>query len=209
MTTYEEIRGRIQSFDILLFSGRGAISRGIQAVTRSPWSHVAVALRLPQFDWLLCYESAMLSDIPDLATGVPVKGVQLVQLSRRLAEYEGDVAWRPIDGRRTPEMMQAAAAFMREFEARAYEANELELLKAALDSLPVFDNLPDTTTVFCSETTALIKRRVGIFLPPRDGAEELEGQPANEFTPADFAGDGLPFAPGFSARDIVTLGTDR
>jgi hypothetical protein len=198
MTTYREIRDAIQSFDILLFSGRGLVSRGIQALTNSPWSHVAVALRLREFDQVLCYESTTLSDQADLVSGRRVKGVQLVQLSARLAGYEGEVAWRAVHGRRSAAMNVAAGHFMRAFQGRPYEENQWELLKAALDATPVGRNEPDESSVFCSEMVALLEWHVGIMLDA--------GQPANEFTPADFAGDGLPFAPGFSAGDIVPIG---
>ena len=200
MTTYSEIRGRIRSFDILLFSGRGIVSRGIQAITGSPWSHVAVALRLPGFDQLLCYESTTLSDQVDLRTGRHVKGVQLVQLSARLATYEGLAAWRAVEGPRPAGTNMAAGKFMREFQGRPYEENQWERLRSALDATRIGRNEPDESSVFCSETVALLHRRVGIM-------RETD-VPANEFTPADFAGDRLPFAPGYSAGAIVAFEAD-
>ena len=51
---YADMRDRIETFDIVLLSGSGLISQAIKALTGSPWSHVAVALRLPAWDQVLC-----------------------------------------------------------------------------------------------------------------------------------------------------------
>jgi len=197
MVSYADIRSDIKSFDILLFSGKGLISRLIQLGSRSKWSHVAVALRLADYDQVLCYESTTLSDIPDLTTGAKVKGVQLVPLSMRIASYDGEIAWRPVEGQRTRKMKQAAAAFMREFAGRPYEENQLELIRSALDVITLRENQPDASSVFCSEMNCLLHRAVGVQVD--------SGTPANEFTPADFAGDWLPFADGYSAGKLVEI----
>lgn len=70
--------------------------------------------------------------------------------------------------------------FMREFQGCPYELNQLELLFSAIDlGFDVGNRGEDTSSVFCSEVAALLLRRVGIL---------EKGIPANEFTPADFAG---------------------
>ena len=193
---YPDIRPEIESFDILLFKGEGLISRAIQIFTGSPWSHVALALRLDDFKQVLCYESTTLSKIPDLTTGAGVKGVQLVPLSQRIATYEGDIAWRRVRGPRNKGMKTRAAAFMREFAGRPYEQDQLELMRAALDGILSPPNQPDASSVFCSEMNCMMHRRVGIQVD--------NGEPPNEFTPADFA-DLLPMAEGYSLGDVVEI----
>jgi hypothetical protein len=88
---YADIRDNIETGDIILFSGTGIVSRAIKAVTLSPWSHVGVALVMPEYDWKLIIESTTLSNIPDLMSGKPVKGVQVVPLSQRIKTYDGDL----------------------------------------------------------------------------------------------------------------------
>ena len=193
---YPDIRPQIESFDILLFSGEGFISRAIQLFTGSPWSHVALALRLDDFDQVLCYESTTLSTIPDLTTGAGVKGVQLVPLSQRIATYEGDIAFRKVNGPRTEPMKILAADFMREFAGRPYEQNQLELIRSALDHLPHQENQADASSVFCSELSCAMHRMVGV--------QYVNELPPNEFTPADFAGD-LPLAGGYSLGDVEQI----
>ena len=72
---YSEHRADMKTGDILLFSGTGLISRAIQAVTGSRWSHVATVLEIPLYDFVCCFESTTLCNIPDLSTGAKVKGV--------------------------------------------------------------------------------------------------------------------------------------
>ena len=193
---YPDIRAEIESFDIMLFSGEGLISRAIQLLTRSPWSHVALALHLPSYDQVLCYESTTLSKIPDLSTGAGVKGVQLVPLSQRIATYEGDIAFRKVHGPRSKDMKVLAAGFVREFAGRPYEKNQLELIRSALDFLPHQENQPDASSVFCSELSCSMHRRVGV--------QVVNDSPPNEFTPADFAGD-LPMMEGYTLGEVVAI----
>jgi hypothetical protein len=195
MTTYHEIRGQVEPFDIFLFSGKGLISRGIQLFTGSPWSHVGLSLRLPGYDFNLLYESTTLSNVPDLTTGAKVKGVQLSYLSQRLGAYDGQIGWRHINGPRPADIYEDAASFVRKYAGRPYEKNQLELIRSAIDITKIWQNQPDMSSVFCSELTAHLLRSVGFL---------LEGISANEFTPADFAAD-LKLSVGYSVDDVVDL----
>lgn len=195
MPSYHDIRGDVEPFDIFLFGGKGFISRAIQQITGSRWSHVAIGLRLQEFDWNLIYESTTLSDLPDLTTGAKVKGVQLHHLSQRIAKYDGIVGWRRISGRKSDEMIQKAAEFVREFQGVPYEENQLELLASAIDKIDLIRH-DDASSVFCSEIAAMILRRVGVL--------QSDNLPANEFTPADFAKP-LALNDGYDAGQIVII----
>lgn len=192
---YSEIRGQVEPFDIILFSGKGFISRAIQAVTGSHYSHVGLAVRLPDYDLNLLYESTTLSSIPDLTTGARVKGVQLVTLSDRVRDYEGSVFWRHLSGPREEGILRTAQSFVSKFAGRPYETNQLELIKSALDLTHRGQNQPDASSVFCSELSAYLLREVSIL-----GGKN----PENEFTPADFAGD-LPLNNDYTPAEVVRI----
>jgi hypothetical protein len=196
MTTYHEIRGQVEPFDIFLFSGKGLISKGIQLFTGSPWSHVGLSLRLPGYDFNLLYESTTLSNTPDLTTGAKIKGVQLSYLSQRIKNYDGAVGWRHINGSRPADIYDTAAAFVREYEGRPYEENQIELIRSALDITKLWQNQPDMSSVFCSELSAHMLRRVSFL--------EDNEKPANEFTPADFA-DEMKWMNGYTVDEVVDL----
>lgn len=57
MQKYSSMRGRIQTGDIVLFSGKGGVSTGIKWVTGSKWSHVGMALTISEWDFVLLWES--------------------------------------------------------------------------------------------------------------------------------------------------------
>jgi len=152
-----------------------------------------------EYNCLTLFESTTLSDTNDILTGKKgSKGVQLVNMSLRLNSYDGSVWVRPIIGPRTHKQKEAAMSFMREFHGRPYEQNQIELVRSAID-LPGIRFMkiePDASSVFCSELTALMLRHVGIM--------NDNGEPANEFTPADFAKD-IDLADGYTAGDMIEI----
>jgi hypothetical protein len=194
---YYDLRPRLKTGDLLLFSGKGAVSGLIKRFTASKWSHVALVLRVPQFDSVFCWESTTLSNVPDVESGVCRKGVQLVGLRERLETYQGDsVVYRPLLGvLLNDQHLKTLAAFRSEVAGRPYEQSELELLRAAWDGVGGANKTADLSSLFCSELVAETYQRLGLLrnIPP-----------SNEYTPADFAGD-LPLLLGASLGQAVPL----
>lgn len=196
---YSEYRDQARSLDIVLFSGKGRISEAIKWITKSDKSHIALTLHMHEYNCLTLFESTTLSDTNDILTGKKgSKGVQLVNMSSRLNNYEGKVWVRPIIGTRTHKQKKAAMDFMREFHGRPYEKNQIELVRSAVDlpGIRFMKNEPDASSVFCSELTVLMLRHVGIM--------NDNGEPANEFTPADFSKD-IDLADGYKAGELIQL----
>jgi Permuted papain-like amidase enzyme, YaeF/YiiX, C92 family len=81
---YTAMRAQLKSGDILFTSGDYLISKAIQKMTSSPWSHVGIVLRLESIDRLLLLES-----VEDM-------GVRFAPLSKYLTDYEGG---KPYKGR--------------------------------------------------------------------------------------------------------------
>ena len=75
--SYDDVRPSIQSGDLLLCSGSALISRIIQKVTESVWSHVALVMRLECIDRIMVLES------------VESIGVRTVPLSHYVHNYDG------------------------------------------------------------------------------------------------------------------------
>lgn len=179
MGKYDELRGQLKTGDVVLFSGKGLISKGIQWITGSKWSHIGIVLRLDDLDQVVLWESTTLSKTKDLISGKLVSGVQLVSLSRRLASYKGDVAVRTLGGYTwLPEADKVLADVRKEFEGRPYELSKWELVKSAMDLF--CHNKEDTSSLFCSELVAEVYQRLHLL---------SEYKPSNEYTPADFGYD--------------------
>lgn len=200
---YSDIRTQLKTGDILLFSGKGAISEGIKFFTLSRWSHVGIVYRLadpldPQGS-VFCWESTTLSELQDAETGRLTRGVQRVELSERLERcfargYE--ISVRALTRTLTEDMIRALNAFRHEVSGRPYETSKLELLKAAYDG--VFgNNKEDLSSLFCSELVAEAYQRMGL-LP--------ETTPSNEYTPKDFSSEHrLVLQQGFALQNEVTI----
>jgi hypothetical protein len=81
---YSEVRTTLKSGDILFTSGDYLISKAIQKMTDSPWSHVGIVFRLDAIDRVLLLES-----VEDM-------GVRFAPLSKYLNNYEDG---KPYKGR--------------------------------------------------------------------------------------------------------------
>ena len=174
----KQMRSKLQTGDVVLFSGKGGISAGIKWATLSRWSHVGMILVLPEYDFVTVWESTTLSSLVDLDTKVPRKGVQLVPLSSRIEDYDGEVAVRQLKGVKFGnDDIKNLMQLRRELAGKKYEQDKIELIKAAYDG-PLGRNSEDLTSLFCSELVAEAYQRLGLL-----GDEK----PSNEYTPADFS----------------------
>lgn len=84
VTPYQDIRVKLKSGDLLFASGDYLVSKAIQKITDSPWSHVGIIFRLDSIDRMLLLES-----VEDM-------GVRFAPLSKYLSDYENG---KPYKGR--------------------------------------------------------------------------------------------------------------
>jgi hypothetical protein len=199
---YDAERSKIRTADIVLFSGKGGISHGIKLITNSKWSHVGMALRLPEWDALLLWESTTLSGLADVIDGKAKRGVQLVLMRDRLRTYDGEVSVRHLVGAnvdRKPDLKKKLMEFRRSVRNRPYEKSRLELIRAAYEG-PFGRNEEDLSSLFCSELVAEAYQQMGLLPGPPDGP------PSNEYTPRDFSETGrLPLRPGIGLGEEIVL----
>ena len=180
MAKYAAIRPKLQTGDVVLFSGKGGISTGIKWFIESQWSHLGMVVRPPDFDVVLLWEASPITDIRDVETGKVHKGVRLVALSERIQSYEGKVSIRLLDVKRMPEMLEALSKLRWELKGRPFETDVVELLKSAWEG-PFGQNEEDLTSLFCSELVAEAYQHMGLL---------DTSKPSNEYTPRDFSEEG-------------------
>lgn len=172
------LRAELKTGDIVLFSGKGGASAGIKWATFSRWSHVGMVVVLPEYDLVTVWESSTITALIDLETRMPNKGVQLVPLSTRIEQYDGEVAIRRLEGVEfATDDIRALMQLRRELAGRKYEVDQLELIKAAWDGR-FGRNTEDLSSLFCSELVAEAYQRLGLL---------AEDKPSNEYIPADFS----------------------
>ena len=176
---YDATRKRINTGDIILFSGKGGISNTIKWFTGSDWSHVGMAMRLPRYDLVLLWESTTLGDIKEYDSDKLVNGVRLVVLSEAVKKYDGKIVVRHLDIECSDAMLDALWRFRDQVRGRPYERNKLELIRSAYDGV-WGENTEDLSSIFCSELIAETYQVMGL-LP--------ETPASNEYTPNDFSTD--------------------
>lgn len=185
----------MKTADIVLCSGNGVFSKLIQAGTGSKFSHVALFAEHPELGGVI-YESTSLGKLPDMITGEPICGVQIVPFEERVKTYDGKVYLLPIIGERTSNQLDMFHEHMVECHGTPYEKSNRQLAYAALDLLPWQDNDPDPSSLFCSEYATYALRQMGLM---QEGSK-----PPNEYTPADFNGS-IELCDGYSFGDLKQL----
>ncbi len=171
---YAEIRPILATGDLILFSGRSAISTAVKIASRSKYSHVGMVIREAQY--VLCWESTTLTDVTDHEDGVAKSGVQVVNFSKHIAGYNGEIAIRHILEPLAERELKLLAIIRHELKDVPYERDILELLLSVYDG-PFGENTPDLSSIFCLELIAEYLKRIG-RLPGR--------KPANEYSLRDF-----------------------
>lgn len=88
---YSKLKDTLKTGDIILFSGKYPISKMVERLEGSKWSHTAMVLRLPEYEEPLLYEATDLVNLPDLLTGDTITGPKVVDLKQRLLTYGDDL----------------------------------------------------------------------------------------------------------------------
>lgn len=178
---YQKARPTIKTGDIVLFSGRGFISWGIEKFTKSPWSHIGMVIKDDVWDIVHLWESTTLANVDDADAGKCVSGCMTTNLSSRVLDFKGKVVLRPILVPFTDADISLLAQMRKTFIGKPYEKNKLVLLRAALGWI---GHSEDLTSIFCSELVAEALQVIG---------RDTKGPPADSYIPSDFASTGSRF----------------
>lgn len=175
---YDTLRPKIRSGDILLCSGSAVISRLIQQVTESVWSHVAFVIRLDSLERVMVLES------------VESAGVRTIPLSHYVRRYTPDGKGYPgrlllARHRRvqelTPQVLNQMSRFSVDRFGSPYDRQEMLRIVARIVQQPL--GLDDEMVrrnqeYICSEYAWECYSAIGI---------EIESDPRGFIAPKDFA----------------------
>ena len=122
---YPDVRAQLKSGDMLFTSGDYLISKAIQKMTGSPWSHVGIVFRLDSIDRILLLES-----VEDM-------GVRFAPLSKYLDNYEDN---KPYKGRAvlarckdvTPKNIASLSTFGIDELTQPYDKDEIAKIMARI-----------------------------------------------------------------------------
>jgi hypothetical protein len=198
MPEYQDVRDEMKTGDLLLWSGKGDVSNIIKFGTGSEFSHVGKVVRSDERDAVLLWESTTLSNVRDIETGRYTKGVQLVSLSDRLARYDGDVYWQPLNKPLENWRIEASWEFRKKVAGRPYQKWKLAL---ALSLLKGYPGQEDLSSLFCSELVAEDYQAMQLLYDVEDG-----GRPSDKYTPEDLSIHGnIQLRDGFSFPHLTKL----
>ena len=88
---YDILKNELKTGDIILFSGQYEMSKIVEKIEGSLWSHVGMVMRLPEYDFPLLYEATDLTNLPDLLHHDHITGPKVVNLKKTLETYGEDV----------------------------------------------------------------------------------------------------------------------
>ncbi len=169
----------IQPGDLLGFSGCSLKSSVIRVCTGGLWccsglSHVGIAVAWPAVHRPLVCESTSLCELPCLAAGVRVRGVQVHTIRQRVATYRGRVWHYPLSEALTQLRSENLTAFCREFLGVQYDRRgAIGARHTVLAKL--FRQPEDLSKLFCSEWVAACLRIVGRLDTPNASAWSPNG----------------------------------
>jgi len=171
---FMDAMGQVKTGDIFLARGRANISRFIEFMTGSFWSHVGIIIRPSDLgvkidgDPPLLWESTTHDDVPDFYTKKGKRGAMLVDLASRIESNlkSGDYkvfGFRYMGVERTPELMEAYKDFIVKTHAQSTDFPEYKDMIIDLIRNRLLGAAPEVKTYYCSELAATTMQSVGLM----------------------------------------------
>lgn len=198
---YSQIKDDLKTGDLILFSGKYSISKLVEKLEHSMWSHVAMVVRIPDIEYPLLWESSALTNLSDELFKDNKTGPKIVNLEERLKSYGSDLkpysppvyAVRHLEVERNDEMINSLSTLFTSLHGLPNPGEWkmiLEVLEGKLLNIP--SKLDNYT---CSELVAESLIKMGL----------LNNQKViNSYMPKDFSSDGsLKLSKGKLLKEIV------
>lgn len=170
--SYEEIRGQLQTGDVVLFKGKGWISWLIEK-----WcSLVSCGKRVKSshVGWLWVERGRVLLHESTMIRG-GFKGVRLIPFSEVVETYSGRIWIRHLQTKRTPSFMKKFKAFVSETLGKPYEEDPFQLIRSCW--FFTRSKKEDKKSYFCSELVAAGFKELGLICTEAA---------SNDFAPYEF-----------------------
>jgi hypothetical protein len=165
---------QVETGDIFLARGRANISRFIEFVTGSYWSHVGIIIRPSDLGVKIdgdpphLWESTTHDDVPDFYSKKGKRGAMLVDLAKRIESNlkSGDYkvfGFRYMSVDRTPELLQAYKDFIVQTHGQTTDFPEYQDMIIDLIRHRLLGAAPGVTTYYCSELAVTTMQAVELM----------------------------------------------
>ncbi len=185
-TDYNNIRSKLNTGDIVLFSNRKIYMLLFQKLTNCKWTHVGMVIKSKNPDRVLLWESTTNEDLMDVEKQqIASEGTQTVFLSQRIKIYKGDIAIRQLSierGRRNDKIVQKdLKKFKKRVKDAKFNKSVIKIFKAyanGISKTSFIKGQDDLSKFFCSELVAATYKSMGLLTGDK---------PANMYIPRDFS----------------------
>jgi hypothetical protein len=167
---YEKVRDRMQTGDVIVFSGNYCISRLDKWTTRSPYSHVAMVIAADLGggfgESVLIIEAAAPQTQRDPKGRKVINGVQIHWLSKRLDMYDGKAWWLPLKNPIPQPNLVTMQAWLR----HTYnQRRPFDIVQAASSGSHFLQHLGlgqrDYSALYCAELIAAALQKADVIDP--------------------------------------------
>ena len=157
MEKFKSIEEELSTGDLILFHGPGPESELIECIDHSPFSHVAMVVKLPEYDQALLWTSDEIVTITDVLDGKREKGVHLLDLAKVLDFCNHKTAkngqhykytWRKLNYDKPENFMGLLMHFMHKIDGTAFPSLEAMALHFMAGKLGISTG---NKSMFCSE----------------------------------------------------------
>lgn len=187
--TYDSIESSLRTGDVFVARGLFDISKLIESITGSTWSHSAIVVRAEDLGIentgpVLVWESTLETNLPDVIEHKSKIGPMLVDLRERIAtdidqNFYKLFAIRHLNVERTPDMIAGLKNAIREVHTAIFPSY-LKMVAETLEGMLLDRQAPDSN-FFCSELVAYTFMQMGL----------LSTDPvANSYEPKSFSSKG-------------------
>jgi hypothetical protein len=183
LVTYGEIRETLLTGDLVLMQGVDVESDIIRALEHSPWSHVAMVIRMGGVDPPLLWESTPLHFLEDVVLHSRKSGARIVSLDERLRSgvtrklYRA-FALRRLKTARSDDMLEGLRQYIENVHLLPFPS-DWELARLYIKGR-ILDEKSQHSSLYCAELIAETYMRMGLLAPEH---------PANWYIPKDFSSD--------------------
>jgi hypothetical protein len=180
---YSDVRDTLLTGDLVLMQGLDIESDIIQVVEHSPWSHVAMVIRINGVDSPFIWESTPLHFLEDIVLHSKKSGARIVSLDDRLRigivkKLYKAYALRRLAARRTSDMMDKLKSYIENVHSLPYPT-DWELAKSYLKGR-FLDEKVNLPSLFCAELIAETYMHMGLL--------DFD-HPPNWYSPKDFSSE--------------------
>lgn len=164
---YENLYDQLSTGDIILFSDtKFILSRIIEWVTGTPFSHIGIIWRDPhidgkQYQGLYLFESVGMSDIKDVENGEYKFGVQIRDFKSIVNEYDGRIWVRQMSCERNSDFFEKLAYAHSKVHGITYDLDPRDWFRVLFD-IDIGDTTK-TNEMFCSALVAFVYDQLGLL----------------------------------------------